>query len=343
MKRKLVSVMTRYLADNPITLQTHTGDVRALAVLDGRIASVDDGHLIVQVPNTEDCGMGSELDSDLNFQDSPSITKINFPEKSHPQCLSFSTSGSYVGVLDYTGKLSVFNAHSGAVSTTYQVGTHGTAVALFSFASHGKDSGENWISVHHDRVMTIQRGIVSELCSQPGIVGARYFPDRQELCFVDKQTSVTTYSFAGEAPTRKGESIRLSETDVLGSASFSPKGDAVAGIAEYGKFGAVYDLNSAGTKQHTFNSPRPTARREDTSLLACSFSENGRQLWVSSEGGEIEVYDSGRGTKIGAIETETAQYEGDQPTPAAMMLTSPDGQLLFGCGNSVMATRLVPF
>jgi len=130
MKRKMVSVMTRYLADNPVTLKTHRGDVRALAVLDGRIASVDDGQLIIQMPNTGDSGMGSEMDSDLHFEDSAASTKINFPDKSHPQCLSFSTLGSYVGVLDYTGKLSVFNAHSGSVATTYRVGKIASSMSL---------------------------------------------------------------------------------------------------------------------------------------------------------------------------------------------------------------------
>jgi len=247
-----------------------------------------------------------------------------------------------VGVLDYTGTLSVFNAYNGDVSTSYPVGTHGTAVGLFSFASHGKDSGENWISVHHDRVMMIHGGLVSELCSQPGIVGARYFPDRQELCFVDKQTKVTTYSFAGEAPTKQGESIRLSETTVLVSASFSPNGDAVAGIAQYGHSGAVYDLNNGETK-YTFTPPRPTARREETSLISCAFSEDAGHVWVSNEMGEIQVYNAKNGTQTGAIETEDSHYEGERPMPAAMMLASPDGQLLFGCRNSVMATRMVSF
>lgn len=109
-------------------------------------------------------------------------------------------------------------------------------------------------------------------------------------CFVDKQALVTRYTFASEIPTKMGE-IRFPDTTALGYASFSPQGDMMMGISEYGHSGTIYDLKNVETK-HTIKAPRPSARQEETALITSTFSDNGDHVWISNERGEIQVYDS---------------------------------------------------
>ncbi len=319
MKRKLVSVMrTPYVVNDPTINRTHQGDVRAVAVGNDGIASVDGTQLILHLHTTDERdNHGSEWDEGV-VCDADRQTTVSLPENCHPQLLAFSAKGHDIALVDHSGHLLVRPLHGRGDWQSVSLGKHGDSVGLFSVTTNKTHS--DWIVVRHDRVTMVTNGAASDLCQHAAIVGATYSQDKHELSFVDREAKLVTYSLSGETPSCTRE-IQLAENVAWSKAFFSPDGKHLAAINGSEKSGAVYDCDS-GDNVCSFQAPRPTARREDTDLTGAAFSSDGTQLWVANESGEIGLYHVQTGRKSGACETEAVLYEGEQPRPAAMMVVT---------------------
>lgn len=249
--------------------------------------------------------------------------------------VGFSSDGKALACVSRNGFLHILCLPSGVKEQIIPIPIiHEDVVALIPLEQHSK-----WVIVTCFRIVVIRETVreinYSTIAKRrdpmhaPTLVAASRRADGR-LFMIDscKNIAEVTFDDATSTPHFSHLSSLASPTSHCTAAALSPDGELICVIDNH-RSASVLHLKSQ-LELLRVAAPRVKAMREDTDLLCACFSLNSRELYISSEQGEIRVYSCGDDlvaswTLCRIIATEYPTYQGEYARAANELVASPDG------------------